>query len=98
MMAVMGVGLTALESKDMTLCGEKNVFGDYCRMPLYYLNSKDESLRDVACGMCGSEIDCQGFIMNVNFCHECKEERNSILQFCMRHSPADQLQKKEKLQ
>jgi hypothetical protein len=41
MMAVMGVGLTALERKDMTLCGEKNVFGDYCRMAIYY--SKDES-------------------------------------------------------
>ena len=95
MMAVMGVGLTALERKDMTLCGEKNVFGDYWRMPIYY--SKDESLRDVSCGMCGSEIDCQGFIMNVNFCHECKEERNSILQFCMRHSPADSVAEKRKV-
>ena len=94
--AVVGIGLTALEKKKMALCGGKNQWGEVCRLPIFY--SKDMSLRDVVCGMCGCEINWGDFISYVNFCPECKEERDSTLQFCTRHSPAIRLQKQEKSQ
>lgn len=53
--AVVGIGLTALEKKKMALCGGKNQWGEVCRLPVFY--SKDMSLRDVVCGMCGCEIN-----------------------------------------
>ena len=53
--AVVGNGLTALEKKKMALCGGKNQWGEVCRLPVFY--SKDMSLRDVVCGMCGCEIN-----------------------------------------
>ena len=83
--AVLGNGLTALEKKKMALCGGKNQWGEVCRLPVFY--SKD---------MC--EINWGDFISYVNFCPECKEERESTLQFCTRHSPAIRLQKQEKSQ
>ena len=83
--AVVGNGLTALEKKKMALCGGKNQWGEVCRLPVFY--SKDMSLRDVVCGMCGCEINWGDFISYVNFCPECKEERDSTLQFCTRHLP-----------
>jgi hypothetical protein len=51
MITVIGIGITALE-KEMALCGGKNMWDEYCGMPVYY--SRDKSLRDVVCGMCFS--------------------------------------------
>jgi hypothetical protein len=95
-MAAIGVGSNAVQNKKMAFCGGKNAFGDFCRQPVYYSN--DSSLRDVVCGMCGSEINWEDFITYVNYCPECKEERDSIHLFCTHHTPAVKLEKRVKSQ
>jgi hypothetical protein len=51
MITVMCIGITALEKKEMALCGGKNAWGDYCRMPVYYSKTNPFEMWFVVCAV-----------------------------------------------
>jgi hypothetical protein len=51
MITVMCIGITALEKKEMALCGGKNAWGDYCRMPVYYSKTNPFEMWFLVCAV-----------------------------------------------